>query len=113
MNIINAMMCAGQLGRPKSESHGGQEAESRVVGLNNGTNNPFQDDRLPVWQSANTGNLSSPEVGPASLLVLCSAPSVPQLVFTITEKAPTRCFQPGEGPSRGFLCDCENQLWNR
>ena len=67
------MMCAGQLGRPKSESHGGQETESRVVGLNNGTNNPFQDDRLPVWQSANSGNLSSPEVGPASLLVLCSA----------------------------------------
>ena len=27
-----------------------------------------------------------------SLLVLCSAPSVPQTVFTITEKAPTRAF---------------------
>ena len=25
-------------------------------------------------------------------LVLCSAPSVPQPVFTITEKAPTRAF---------------------
>ena len=22
-------------------------------------------------------------------------------------------FQPGEGPSRGLLCDCENRLWNR
>ena len=21
-------------------------------------------------------------------------------------------FQPGEGPSRGLLCDCENRLWN-
>ena len=65
------MMFAGQLGRPKSESHGGQETESRMVaGLNNGTNNPFQDDRLPVWQSANSGNLSSPEVGPTSLYFL-------------------------------------------
>ena len=27
-----------------------------------------------------------------STVVLCSAPSVPQLVFTITEKAPTRAF---------------------
>ena len=27
--------------------------------------------------------------------------------FTITEKAPTRRFQPGEGPSRGLLRDCE------
>ena len=65
------MMCAGQLGRPKSESHGGQETESRMVaGLNNGTNNPFQDDRLPVWQAANSSNLSSPEVGPTSLYFL-------------------------------------------
>ena len=23
------------------------------------------------------------------------------------------CFQPGEGPSRSLLCDCENRLWNR
>ena len=22
-------------------------------------------------------------------------------------------FQPGEGPSRGLLRDCENRLWNR
>ena len=103
MNIITAMMCAGQLGRPKSESHGGQEAESRVVGLNNGTNNPFQDDRLPVWQSANSGNLSSPEVGQASLLlVLCSAPSVSQPVFTITEKPPTRDFSWLKAPTSAF-----------
>ena len=24
-----------------------------------------------------------------------------------------RRFQPGEGPTRGLLCDCENRLWNR
>ena len=24
-----------------------------------------------------------------------------------------RRFQPGEGPSRGLLCDCKNRLWNR
>ena len=34
-------------------------------------------------------------------------PKVPD-DFTITEKAPTRRFQPGEGPSRGLLRDCEN-----
>ena len=31
-------------------------------------------------------------VGPLPNIVLCSAPSVPQPVFTITEKAPTRAF---------------------
>ena len=25
----------------------------------------------------------------------------------------SRCFQPGEGPSRGLHRDCENRLWNR
>ena len=25
----------------------------------------------------------------------------------------SRHFQPGEGPNRGLLCDCENWLWNR
>ena len=30
--------------------------------------------------------------GPRSALVLCIAPSVPQPVFTITEKAPTRHY---------------------
>ena len=25
----------------------------------------------------------------------------------------SRRFQPGEGPSRGLLRDCENRLWNR
>ena len=29
---------------------------------------------------------------PPSNIVLCSAPSVPQPVFTMTEKAPTRAF---------------------
>ena len=33
-------------------------------------------------------------------------PKVPD-DFTITEKSPTRRFQPGEGPSRGLLRDCE------
>ena len=54
-------------------------------------------------------------------LVLCSAPSVPQPVFTITEKAPTRAFSPtsaftfktGEGPSRGLLRDCTTSPINR
>ena len=34
------------------------------------------------------------------------------LVFTIMEKAPnsdSRRFHPGEGPSRGLLCACENR----
>ena len=25
----------------------------------------------------------------------------------------SKCFQAGEGPSRGLLRDCENRLWNR
>ena len=35
---------------------------------------------------------ASTGTGTEYLLVLCSAPSVPQPVFTITEKAPTRAF---------------------
>ena len=35
-------------------------------------------------------------------LVLCSAPSVPQLVFTITEKAPTRAFPWLKAPTSAF-----------
>ena len=36
--------------------------------------------------------------------------------FTITEKAPTYAlvgafFQPGEGPGRGLLCDCETSIF--
>ena len=41
----------------------------------------------------NTDNITS--------AVLCSAPSVPQLVFTITEKAPTRAFS-WLAPTRAF-----------
>ena len=36
------------------------------------------------------------------LVVLCSAPSVPQSVFTITEKAPTRAFSWLKAPIRAF-----------
>ena len=35
-------------------------------------------------------------------LVLCSAPSVPQPVFTITEKAPTRAFSWFKVPTSAF-----------
>ena len=35
-------------------------------------------------------------------IVLCSAPSVPQPVFTITEKAPTRAFSWLKAPTRAF-----------
>ena len=35
-------------------------------------------------------------------LVLCSAPSVPQPVFTITEKAPTRTFSLLKAPTSAF-----------
>ena len=37
-----------------------------------------------------------------SELVLCSAPSVPQTVFTITEKAPTRAFSWLKAPTSDF-----------
>ena len=36
------------------------------------------------------------------VLVLCSAPSVPQPVFTITEKAPTRAFSWLKAPTSPF-----------
>ena len=39
--------------------------------------------------------------------MLCSAPSVPQPVFTITEKAPTWAFSWLKAPSRGLLRDFE------
>ena len=35
-------------------------------------------------------------------VVLCSAPSVPQSVFTITEKAPTRAFSWLNAPTTAF-----------
>ena len=37
-----------------------------------------------------------------SALVLCSAPSVPQPVFTITEKAPTSAFYWLKAPTTAF-----------
>ena len=37
-----------------------------------------------------------------SSLVLCSAPSVPQRVFTITEKAPSRAFSWLKAPTSAF-----------
>ena len=37
-----------------------------------------------------------------SQLVLCSASSVPQPVFTITEKAPTRAFSWSKAPTSAF-----------
>ena len=40
--------------------------------------------------------------GPRSALVLCIAPSVPQPVFTITEKAPTRAFSWLKVPTSAF-----------
>ena len=40
---------------------------------------------------------------PASRLVLCSAPSVSQSVFTITEKAPTRAFSWLKVPTSAVL----------
>ena len=40
--------------------------------------------------------------GPRSALVLFIAPSVPQLVFTITEKAPTRAFSWLKAPTSAF-----------
>ena len=46
-----------------------------------------------TWQSATVSEL---------WLVLCSAPSVPQPVFTITEKAPTRAFSWLKAPSSAF-----------
>ena len=39
---------------------------------------------------------------PASAVVLGSAPSVPQPVFTITEKAPTRVFSWLKAPTSAF-----------
>ena len=41
-------------------------------------------------------------VGPLPNIVLCSAPSVPQQVFTITEKAPTRAFSWLKAPTSAF-----------
>ena len=43
-----------------------------------------------------------PEVRGALAIVLCSAPSVPQLVFTIMEKAPTRAFSWLKVPTSAF-----------
>ena len=37
-----------------------------------------------------------------STLVLCTAPSVPQLVFKITEKAPTKAFSWLKAPTCAF-----------
>ena len=45
--------------------------------------------------------------GPLSTVVLCSAPSVPQPVFTITEKAPTRAFSWLKAFSVIVKTDCE------
>ena len=51
--------------------------------------------------SHNQSPVSSPPA-PKQILVLCSAPSVPQPVFTITEKAPTRAFSWLKAPTSAF-----------
>ena len=63
----------GQIGRPKSESHGGggiplisEAGETKPRGSTNGSLNPFQDDSTQLWQQRNSSNGSSPEVGQES-----------------------------------------------
>ena len=46
--------------------------------------------------------------GPAYQSISIRAANDP-LVFTITEKAPTRALRPGEGPSSSLLSDCKNR----
>ena len=93
------------------------------------------------WSQSGPATSRQPAAGTGrgKILVPQIDPSVPQPVFTIMEKAPTRAFswlkaptsaftfktllrhyakltrrfQPGEGPSRGLLRDCDNRLWNR
>ena len=56
----------------------------------------------------------SPWLGRAAIRHYANQPARPIWVlrqrpnFTLVRR-----FQPGEGPSRGLLCDCENRLWNR
>ena len=48
------------------------------------------------------GQVGCCRVRMAAVLLLCSAPSVPQSVFTITEKAPTRAFSRLKAPTSAF-----------
>ena len=57
--------------------------------------NNFISPRLVLW-TINRWSCTIMEKAPASLKCECAS----------------RCFQPGEGPSKGLLCDCENWLWN-
>ena len=60
----------GQIGRPKSESHGSASGGIPLIdetgetrhGSINGSLNPFQDDSTQVWQHRNSSAVSSPEV---------------------------------------------------
>ena len=56
--------------------------------------------RCHSWRGADMLLLSAR--GPLSTVVLCSAPSVPRPVFTITEKAPTRAFSWLKAPTSAF-----------
>ena len=51
-------------------------------------------------EASSRGLHQTPGLG--TKLVLCSAPSVPQPVFTITEKAPTRAFSGLKAPTSAF-----------
>ena len=73
-----------------NETHNGQDCETEVVGA-------VEDDRDEEVEVARL-----PALRHRCGLVLCSAPTVPQPVFTITEKAPTRAFSWLKAPTSAF-----------
>ena len=68
----------GQIGRPKSESHGSgggiplidEDGETKQRPTN-GSLNPFQDDSTELWQHRNSSTVSSPEVEVESVISEC------------------------------------------